>query len=34
MNRIYYFDHAATTAVDEEVLREMNGQRTGMPSLR
>ncbi len=23
MNRIYYFDHAATTAVDEEVLREM-----------
>ncbi len=23
MNRIYYFDHAATTAVDEEVLKEM-----------
>ena len=23
MNRRYYFDHAATTAVDEEVLREM-----------
>ncbi len=23
MNKIYYFDHAATTAVDEEVLKEM-----------
>ena len=23
MNKIYYFDHSATTAVDEEVLKEM-----------
>ena len=27
MTEIKYFDHAATTAVKEEVLKEMNGQK-------